>query len=153
LVPACRYSAGHPGGAAAHHGRPARVVTRKPGILIAVVIAAGASSAAISQSLPTDWADVEGRIQYAYYTDDARALNGGLTSLNPKPVEGEEASAPADAGSRAYFRALAYYRMAQVLGTTKKSQARDAVDDCEKEVDKAIAALPKVPLGLDETPE
>src|SRR6185295_8168468 len=34
--------------------------------------------------------DVEGRIQYAYYTDDARALNGVLASLKPKPVEGED---------------------------------------------------------------
>ena len=39
---------------------------------------------------PTDWADVEGRIQYAYYTNDARALNGVLASLKPKAVEGEE---------------------------------------------------------------
>ena len=41
--------------------------------------------------MPTDWSDIEGRIQYAYYTDDARALHSVLSSLNPKPVEGEEA--------------------------------------------------------------
>ena len=38
----------------------------------------------------TDWADVEGRIQYAYYTNDARALDSVLVALKPKAVEGEE---------------------------------------------------------------
>jgi len=116
-------------------------------------LVAGGYTPAFAQPMPTDWADVEGRIQYAYYTDDARALNGVLAALNPKPVEGEEASAPADAGTRAYFRALTQYRLAQVLMTTKKSQAHDAVDNCGKEVDKAVEALPKIALGLDETPE
>ncbi len=35
-----------------------------------------------------DWADIEGRIQYAYYTNDARALNSVLTSLKPKGGRG-----------------------------------------------------------------
>ena len=113
----------------------------------------GAVAPVFAQPMPTDWADVEGRIQYAYYTDDARALNSVLVALNPKPVEGDEASAPADAGPRAYFRALTHYRLAQVLSAKQKSQARDAIDDCGKEIDKAVEALPKVQLGLDETPE
>ncbi len=45
----------------------------------------------VAQAL-MDWSDVEGRIQYAYYTNDARALNSMLTSLRPKAVEGEEAA-------------------------------------------------------------
>ena len=45
-----------------------------------------------------------------------------------------------------------HYRLAQVQSTGKKSQARDAIDDCNDEIDNAIDALPKVPLGLDETP-
>jgi len=121
--------------------------------LIAGLVAVGAGIApARAQPAPTDWADIEGRIQYAYYTDDARALNGVLASLKPKTVEGEDESAAADAGIRAYFRALAHYRLAQVLSTSKKSQARDAIDDCQSEVDKAVATLPIVKYGLDETP-
>jgi len=112
---------------------------------------AGASAFSAAQTAPTDWADVEGRIQYAYYTEDTRALNGMLNSLKPKPVEGEDESAAPDAGVRAYFRALAHYRMAQVLVAGKKSQARSAIDDCADEVDQAVGALPKVPLGLDES--
>ena len=112
----------------------------------------GASSFVVAQA-PTDWSDVEGRIQYAYYTNDARALNGVLTVLKPKPVEGGEESGGEDAVTRFYFRALAHYRLAQVLTTAKKSQAKDSIDDCGDEIDRAVEALPKVPLGLDETDE
>lgn len=98
------------------------------------------------------WPDVEGRIQYAYYTDDARALNSLLTSLKPKLAEGEEESVVADASTRAYFRALAHYRLAQV-STGRKAVARDAVNDCGREIDKSVDALPRVLPGLDESPE
>ena len=50
-----------------------------------------------ARRLRSDWADVEGRIQYAYYTNDARALNSVLDSLKPKPVEGEAEAAGDDA--------------------------------------------------------
>jgi hypothetical protein len=99
-----------------------------------------------------NWADVEGRIQYAYYTNDARALNTVLTSLKPKAVEGESGSGD-DPVSRSYFRALTHYRLAQVLITSQKSKAKDAIDDCGDEIDDGVDALPKVPLGLDETDE
>jgi hypothetical protein len=114
------------------------------------LVLAGASSLAGAQGA-RDWADVEGRIQYAYYTNDARALNSVLITLKPKAAEGE-ASDP-DPGASAYFRALAHYRIAQVVIGTKKPQAKDAIDDCGDEIDQAVAALPKIPLGLDEVPE
>ncbi len=41
--------------------------------------------------------------------------------------------------------------MAQVLSVSKKSQARDAIDECGEEIDRAVEALPKIPMGLDET--
>jgi tetratricopeptide (TPR) repeat protein len=113
---------------------------------------AGASSLAQAQGGPSDWADIEGRIQYAYYTNDARALNGVLTSLKPKAADAE-APASGDAVSRAYFRALTHYRLAQVLTATKKAQAQDALGDCGEEVDNLVDSLPKVPVGLDETDE
>jgi hypothetical protein len=100
------------------------------------------------------WADVEGRIQYAYYTSDTRALNGVLVSLKPKAGEGEgEGESGADAAMRAYFRALTHYRLAQVMTAVKKSQAKDAIDDCGDEIDDIVGSLPKVPLGVDETDE
>ena len=110
----------------------------------------GASSFAQAQS--PNWPDVEGRIQYAYYTHDARALNSMLTSLKPKAAEAQE-SADEDAVTRSYFRALTHYRLAQVLISTQRSKAKDAIDECGDEADEAVDALPKVPLGLDETDE
>ena len=94
-----------------------------------------------------DWADVEGRIQYAYYTNDARALNGVLNSLKPKAAEGEGESGGDDAVTRSYFRALAHYRLAQVFTSTRSHRPDDAIDECGEEVDHAVEALPKVPLG------
>ncbi|HET7810538.1 MAG TPA: hypothetical protein VFL16_08160 [Steroidobacteraceae bacterium] len=107
-------------------------------------------AAALTLAADIDWADIEGRTQYAYYTEDARALNGVLASLEPKPVEGEAPSA-AQESSRSYFRALAYYRLAQVLSTGKKSKARGAVDDCGKQIDHLVDALPKLALGVEES--
>jgi hypothetical protein len=120
------------------------------GVWSALALAASTSQV-FAQSAPTDWSDVEGRIQYAYYTDDARALNEVLGSLKTKPAEGEETSAVGDLSTRSYFRALAHYRLAQVLITTKKSLAKGAIGDCNDEIDHAVSALPKVPLGLDES--
>jgi hypothetical protein len=131
------------------------VKQRFQGRILGVVVAgliAGAIAPAIAQPAAPSWADIEGRIQYAYYTDDARALNGILDSLKPKPVEGGEAAAEGDLAIRSYFRALAHYRLAQVLAGGKKARAKSEIDDCGDEVDRAVAALPRVPLGLDETP-
>jgi hypothetical protein len=114
---------------------------------------AGASSFVQTDAQAQAWADVEGRIQYAYYTNDARALNNLLSSLRPKPgTEGEEAGR-ADAGTRAYFRALTHYRLAQVLNATHRSQAKDAIDECGDEVDAVVASLPRLAAGLDDAPE
>ncbi len=114
---------------------------------------AGASVLMATSAQAQSWADVEGRIQYAYYTNDERALRNVLSLLNPRPgAEAEEAASP-DLGTRAYFRALAHYRLAQVLTSTKKSQAKNAIDDCGDESDRAVDALPRVADGLDEAPE
>lgn len=104
---------------------------------------------------PVDWADVEGRIQYAYYTNDVRALSGVLESPALKAKQGTEGEegARVDPGMRAYFRALAHYRLAQVFNATRKGNARGAIGDCADEVDKAVETLPVVKFGLDETPD
>ena len=122
-------------------------------LIAALLLACGFAPAALAQASESDWADVEGRIQYAYYTNDARALNGMLASLKPKAVEGEESPGGDEAITRSYFRALTHYRLAQVLTVTQKSKAKSAIDDCGDEADEAVDALPKVPLGLDESDE
>jgi hypothetical protein len=121
--------------------------------LLGALALAGASSfvpAVARAQGAVEWADIEGRIPYAYYTNDARALNGVLVSLRPKP--GAEDDAAGADGTRAYFRALAHYRLAQVLHATQKSNARRAIGDCGNEVDDAVKALPVVKY-VDEAPE
>lgn len=118
------------------------------GALILAAAALLAPGLAHAQS----WSDVEGRIQYAYYTNDERALNNVLASLRPRPGAEAEESSSEDAGMRAYFRALAHYRIAQMQAAAKKSQARKAIDECGDEADRAVEALPRVPIGLDESP-
>jgi hypothetical protein len=118
--------------------------------LAAALVLASASPLVVAQA-QADWSDVEGRIQYAYYTNDARALNGVLNALKPKA--GGEATGADDVATRTYFRALTHYRLAQILTTTKKSQARDAINECGDDVDDIVDSLPKVFLGLDETDE
>jgi len=118
-----------------------------------LLLAAGLAPALAAEHGTFDWSDIEGRIQYAYYTEDLRSLESALVSLKPKPAEGEEEAAKEDVATREYFEALAHYRMAQVLSSGKKSKAKDAIDDCSDAVDKSVAALPKVQLGLDESDE
>lgn len=125
--------------------------TRKGMQFIGALALAGASSFVMAQDAP-DWADIEGRVQYAYYTNDARALNGVLKALQPKAAEKDaEPEAPEQSIMRSYFLGLAQYRLAQVLAPTKKGDAKDAIGECHDEVDKGVAVLPKVPDGLDET--
>jgi hypothetical protein len=109
-----------------------------------------AGSGALAGADAGEWSDVEGRIQYAYYTQDTRALQSVLGSLKPKADEGGQVS---DTGRRAYFRALVHYRTAQVLTSAAKGPARRAIDDCGDEVDNALRVLPRVPDGVDEAPE
>ncbi len=97
-----------------------------------------------------DWADIEGRIQYAFYTGDARALNQVVALLKPKPVDGESASDD-EGAQRRYYSALAHYRLAQIHATGKKSLARDAIGDCSDEIDAAVDALPRVASGMDDS--
>lgn len=119
------------------------MIRRRRFTIIGSLALAGACSLTQAQGTSVDWADVEGRIQYAYYTNDARALDGVLVSLKPG----------SDATTRSYFRALAHYRLAQILTVTKKSQAKDAIGDCGEEIDTLVDSLPKVMEGLDETDE
>lgn len=116
----------------------------------ALALAGASAFVGTASAQGVDWADIEGRVQYAYYTNDARALGGVLKSLDVRVVEGEK-EAPEDVVMRSYFRALTQYRIAQVLAPAKKGEAKQAIDECHDEVDTAVDALPKVPLGLDET--
>jgi tetratricopeptide (TPR) repeat protein len=76
------------------------------------------------------WLDVEGRIQYGFYTEDARSL----ADLADQLSRGEGPQEPL----RNYYAGLANYRLALLLSTRDKAHARDAVERCVDSLDGAL---------------
>jgi tetratricopeptide (TPR) repeat protein len=90
---------------------------------VLTVVPVGASGA------ETNWLDIESRIQYGYYTEDARALHGVLELLAPTDAE--------DATKR-YYAALADYRLTQLAAATDRARAKDAAELCVSSLDRAL---------------
>ncbi len=76
---------------------------------------------ALADDAPTSaMIDLEGRVQYAFFTEDLRAL---------EDVARETRASEADALTR-YFGALADYRRAQIATEKQPSVAKEAADRC-----------------------
>jgi tetratricopeptide (TPR) repeat protein len=84
---------------------------------VASLLATGASAAAND----AEWLDIEGQIQYAFYTEDVRALTnlaGRLDSMGAsEPLQG-------------YYAALGYYRLSLTTEVRDKPQAAHAAERC-----------------------
>jgi len=96
----------------------------------------GASSA---RAADVDWMDVEGRIQYGFYTEDARALGDVVSQLS-----GTEAEDPL----QHYYVGLANYRLAMVVPAKDKNRAREAAARCVSRLDAAVTAKTDFAEGL-----
>ncbi|HSY08780.1 MAG TPA: hypothetical protein VK820_09630 [Steroidobacteraceae bacterium] len=97
---------------------------------LACLLAAAATTRAADEA---HWLDVEGQIQYAYYTEDLRAL-GNLT---------QRLDAKADAEPlQNYYAALAHYRLAQSSAERDKPRAASAAEHCAASLDQAVLARP-----------
>jgi hypothetical protein len=77
----------------------------------------------------TNWLDVESRIQYGYYTEDARSLAGVMELLKP---------ADAESASRSYYAGLANYRLMQLALAKDKSRAKESAEECVRNLDRAL---------------
>ncbi len=98
-------------------------------ILFLILIAAGRLPA---QEM--DPADLEGRIEYAYFTADANALRNLVAAT-------ENSLAKGSSGPLAYYqRGHAQYRLGLVLEAHKDAKAPDAFSACVTALDKAIDA-------------
>ena len=75
----------------------------------------------VSAASDGEWLDIEGQIQYGYYTEDLRALTNLTVRLDSK-----EGSDPL----RAYYAALAYYRLALIVEERDGTRASDALEHC-----------------------
>jgi tetratricopeptide (TPR) repeat protein len=77
----------------------------------------------------TNWLDLESRIQYGYFTEDARSVRSVIDGLAPLD--------PADP-SRNYYAGLASYRLTQLTAAADKSHAKQAAEQCVSSLDRAL---------------
>ena len=77
----------------------------------------------------TNWLDVESRIQYAYYTEDLRALANVTELLGPSD---------SDNAFRRYYAGLINYRLTQLTLARDKSRAKETADACVDQLDQAL---------------
>jgi tetratricopeptide (TPR) repeat protein len=94
--------------------------------------------ASLTVAADTDWRDVESRMQYAWYTEDARDLAA---------VAARVAAVPAADPRRSYYLTWIQLREAQLafahLGSADAAAAvGDAAADCISSADDALAARP-----------
>jgi len=87
----------------------------------------------------TSWSDVEGRIQYGYYTEDLRTLKAVADTI--------EAGDPAEA-MRGYYQGLARYRMLLVASGRNKDVAKDAAEACVDDLGASLKAQADSPESL-----
>lgn len=102
--------------------------------LSVVLLAAPLASAA-----DMAWLDVEGRIQYGFYTEDARALGDLAEQLS----RGEGAEP-----LQYYYAGLANYRLAELLAGRDKEHARAAADRCVETLDAALKSETNFAAGF-----
>jgi hypothetical protein len=79
----------------------------------------------------TNWLDVESRIQYGYFTEDARSIRGVMETLVP---------ADSPDPSRSYYAGLANYRLTLLLAGSDKEHAKAAAEQCVANLDRSLQA-------------
>lgn len=89
------------------------------------------AAVAVAYAGDAQWLDVEGQIQYGFYTEDSRALANLAARLDSK--EGTEPL-------QSYYAALAYYRVALTDEARDKPRATRAVERCVANLDGALQA-------------
>jgi tetratricopeptide (TPR) repeat protein len=113
-------------------------------VRLARVVAACAAASALpwhaATAADSAWLDVEGRIQYGFYTEDARSL----TDLADQLTRSEAEQQPL----RYYYAGLANYRLALLLAPKDKEHAREAVEQCVHKLDSALKAESNFAAGF-----
>lgn len=94
---------------------------------------AGPATAAAPAEANPALLDLEARIEYGYFTEDGRSLQG-LATL----PTGDDARD----GMKSYYAGLAGYRLTLVDATRDRIQARSAAEECVSSLDLALKATP-----------
>jgi hypothetical protein len=92
----------------------------------AVLLPWAAFAAAADESA---WLDVEGRIQYGYYTEDARSLDTLANQLT---------TGDTDDSYKNYYAALADYRITLLASAKDPTRARDHAERCVTDATRAV---------------
>ncbi len=90
------------------------------------------NAGALAQQL--DWRDLEGRIEYAWFTEDANSLRNLLRTAESGVAK------TADAAIGRYQLGLAHYRLGLLLMQQKHAAAAEAMSDCVAQLDEAVEA-------------
>jgi len=98
----------------------------------AAILLAMAGSATAAPANPA-LLDLEARIEYGYFTEDGRTLQG----LASAPT-GDDAKD----GMKSYYAGLAGYRLTLVDAARDRMQARSAAEECVSSLDLALKANP-----------
>jgi tetratricopeptide (TPR) repeat protein len=112
---------------------PAVLAKRSIGWAAAALLALTGLAARAADVPDTQWLDVESRIQYGYYTEDVRALEQVVDSLE---------SDTSGAVLRQYYLGLARLRLAQLEESRRADRARDAAERCVSNLDAAVKSAP-----------
>jgi tetratricopeptide (TPR) repeat protein len=105
-----------------------KVFTRTALVLSLAIVASQAAAPAAD----ADWPDVEGRIQYGFYTEDVRTLTEVVAHLSG-PEGGDDPL-------HHYYVGFANYRLSAVLAAKDKTRAREAAARCVSRLDVAVSA-------------
>jgi hypothetical protein len=99
----------------------------------AAVFFAASGAAAGGEAAKTSWRDIESRIQYGYYTEDARALKNLLGLIAADESHDE---------LHGYYAALLAWREAQLAaqGALRGASAGDLAQRCVSEADDVLQA-------------
>jgi tetratricopeptide (TPR) repeat protein len=101
--------------------------------MLAACAIAGRVAQAAEGASTSRWLDVESRIQYAYYTEDRRALASIAETLATDTTQG---------GERPYYLALASYRLAELAGVDHPDEMRKPAERCASSLDRAPSGGP-----------
>src|SRR5688572_12915345 len=95
----------------------------QPVIAFAAALAAVfLATAGVANASESEWMDVEGRIQYGFYTEDARALTDVIAQLSRPEAKDEP--------MLHYYIGLANFRLSSVLAPKDRTRAREAAARC-----------------------
>jgi tetratricopeptide (TPR) repeat protein len=97
----------------------------------------------IAHAADFDWMDVEARIQYGFYTEDARAIGDIVASLS-----GAEGAAGEENALQHYYIGLANYRLATIVAEKDKTRAREAAARCVSRLDEAVRGKSNFAEGM-----